>query len=228
VIPTRYSFNNNSSPTHSYLPGSAVTSAANQSGSHSDTSSRDKVVGAIFGAIGGLLLIALATVLFSCKRRKQSRMLCAKLRLPFKLPEARWPQRRATLATSPTTHPSFNPTLLVQDVPPAPPIFQTHTQHPYTLPTPANRVSSSSAWADRPLEPQRRQESEVNLSGADKSPVLDIQRQKRSNSRGLGNSHQPHYVESVDLSSHYDDSADGNPPPAPSPPPLRRFTVRNN
>ena len=178
---------------------------------------RGKVVGAIFGAISGLLLIALAIVLLNRRQRKQFR-LPFPVRLSFKFPEARWFPRRSAHVVSPPP-PSFNPTLLVQRTMPTHSNIQTFAPHSYVPPTNENRISSSAAWADARLEPQRRQESEGSLSGTGRN----VERQKKGNSRGVKVSRQAQFVESVDVSSHYDLYQ----PPAPPLPPLRRFTVRN-
>src|SRR5271170_502644 len=187
-----FSFNDEaSSSVHSPATPTAAHTATQSS---SGTSSRGKVVGAIFGAISGLLLIALAIVLLNRRQRKHFRSPFP-VRLSFKFPEARWFPRRSAHVESPPP-PSFNPTLLVQRTMQTHPNIQTFAPHSYVPPTDENRISSSAAWADARLEPQRRQESDGSLGGTGRN----VERQKKGNSRGVTVSRQPQFVESVDLS----------------------------
>jgi hypothetical protein len=195
--------------------------------------SRGKIIGAIFGTIGALLLITLAIVFFTRKGGGRPRSRVFDAPLSFKLPSHRYFRRRASTPTSPTVRHSFNPTLLVQNAAPVPPTFQRSVQHPYALPTYAydNRMSHNSAWTDTRLEPQRRQESEFAFDRNDRRIVLDIEGPETNVRPSIGISRQHALVSEVDFSSHYEDSADSHhsrvPTPPPPLPPPRRYTVRN-
>jgi hypothetical protein len=224
-----------STPTATHHP---PTVSGNQSVAVSSSSkaSRAKVVGAIFGTIGGLLLIVGLIFLIIYKRKSQ--VPFTNVKLPSKLPFIRWFQRRGDKSPSipSAVRPSFNPSLLVQRIvppTPTPPSFTTATPHPYASNAAYNhRVSPATGHTDT-VELQRRQD--LSYGGIERiTAPPDIQERHKRNGRGITQPAHPKPSLApaplpLDISSHFDKLSEEEhaPPVSSTITPGRRFTVRN-